>query len=74
MLIVPHKQIQLGLEIDTRKLLLSLLESKRIPLIHLTKHWHQYRKSFAIKEDSSLLGKLSEVYFSIVYVETENSS
>ena len=58
-LMVSHKQVQLGLEVDTRKMVVYLPDSKKQPLIQLLKHWHHQRRSFVIKEASSLLGKLN---------------
>ena len=58
-LTVSHYQTQLGLDVDTRKMIVSLLDSKKTPLINLLSHWHTHRKSFVIKEASSLLGKLN---------------
>ena len=58
-LVVSHYQTQLGLDVDTRNMIVTLPESKRTPLLTLLRHWHSHRKSFVIKEASSLLGKLN---------------
>ena len=58
-LTVSHIQIQLGLEINTREMLVSLPAIKKQNLVHILKYWHTQRKSFVIKEASSLLGKLN---------------
>ena len=58
-LIVSYYQTQLGLDVDTRQMIVSLPDSKKTPLLNLLGHWHIHRKSFVIKEASSLLGKLN---------------
>ena len=58
-LMVSYRQIQLGLMVDTRNMVVSLPDSKMTPLINIMKHWHTHRRSFVIKEASSLLGKLN---------------
>jgi len=52
-------QTQLGLEVNTRHMTVTLPKEKKDNLILLLKHWHKSRKSFVIKEASSLLGKLN---------------
>ena len=58
-LTASHIQTQLGLEIDIRTMRVSLLQPKQQDLACILKHWHTCRKSFVIKEASSLLGKLN---------------
>ena len=58
-LTISHYQTQLGLDVDTRTMQVSLPDSKESPLLDILKHWHAQRKSFVIKEASSLLGKLN---------------
>ena len=52
-------QTQLVLEINTRTMTVSLPRTKKDDLISILRHWHDHRKSFVIKEASSLLGKLN---------------
>ena len=59
LLIISHIQTQLGLEVNTRDMTVGLPVEKKINLIQILKHWHMHRKSFVIKEASSLLGKLN---------------
>ena len=49
-LTVSHYQTQLGLDVDTWRMVVTLPDSKRKPLTALLKHWHHHRKSFVIKE------------------------
>ena len=39
--------------------MVSLPPFKKQDLVHILKHWHNHRKSFVIKEATSLLGKLN---------------
>ena len=58
-IVCSYIQTQLGLEINTRTMSVSLPTDKRDNLLNLLRHWHTQRKSFVIKEASSLLGKLN---------------
>ena len=43
-LVVSHFQTQLGLDVDTRNMTVSLPETKKLPLLTLLNHWHAHRK------------------------------
>ena len=58
-LTVSHIQTQLGLEVNTRDMTVLLPSPKKQDLTNILSHWHGCRKSFVIKEASSLLGKLN---------------
>ena len=49
-LAVSHFQTQLGLEVNTRDMTVSLPPPTKQDLTNIISHWHDYRKSFVIKK------------------------
>ena len=55
-------QIMLGLELNTRKMVVGMTQEYRENLHGIMrKHWHKGRKTFKIKEMLTLVGKLARL-------------
>ena len=53
-----YQRIQLGININTRKMTLGLTEKKRLSMLDELSHWHKKRRSFTLLEGVVLCGSL----------------
>ena len=56
--ICSYNRTQLGININTRTMTISLTEKKRIAMIKELSHWHKERKSFTLLQGVILCGSL----------------
>ena len=58
-IVCSYVQTILGLEVNTRDMIVTLPREKKEDILAILRHWYSERRSFVIKEVSSLLGKLN---------------
>ena len=88
-LFVSHRQVLLGLDVNTRTMTVSITSQYRNEVLSILKStWHVHRKTFTVKEMELLVGKLgriaqafrplyylmSHLYSSLAYALKENNS
>ena len=56
--ISSFQSIQLGINVNTRRMSLSLTEIKRVSMLEELSHWHKKRKSFTLLQGVILCGSL----------------
>ena len=56
--VCSHKRLQLGIDIDTRKMSICLTEKKRLSMLDELSSWHKKRKSFTLLQGVILCGSL----------------
>ena len=56
--ICSYERIQLGININTRKMSIGLTEKKRLAMLDELSHWHKKRRSFTLLQGVILCGSL----------------
>ena len=56
--ICSFQRIQLGINVNTRRMSLSLTDTKRVSMLEELSHWHKKRKSFTLLQGVILCGSL----------------
>ena len=73
-----YKRMQLGIDVNTRKMSLGLTEKKRIAMLDELSHWHKKRKSFNLLQGVVLCGSLefwanTSLWVRFIYLQLRSS-